>query len=593
MRNAETVLGVIRERGKQALPLEDIYRQLYNPNLYLRAYARLYANKGAMTPGTTTETVDGMSMTKIHRIIEQLRYERYHWTPVRRVHIPKANGKTRPLGIPSWSDKLLQEVVRTILEAYYEPQFSDQSHGFRPQRGCHTALDEIVTKWTGTRWFVEGDISRCFDSLDHTVLLTILREKLQDERFIRLIQQMLQAGYLEDWKYNKTLSGSPQGGVVSPILSNIYLDKLDKYVEQVLIPQYTRGETRRIYAPYFALKGKIAYRRKKGKHEEAKFLFKQLQQLPSYDPQDPDHRRLRYCRYADDFLLSFSGPKAEAEEIKAKLAQFLRDNLKLELSQEKTLITHATSETARFLGYEIVNQQANSKHDQRGWRSLNGRIGLRIPADVVEKQCARYMRDGKIAARPELMHDDEYSILARYQAEYRGVVQYYLPALNVSWLWRLHWVMKTSLLKTLAAKHKSSVKKMARQYQATIDTPQGDKLKCLQVVVERAGKKPLVARFGGIHLQRQKKAVVEDQSSQLIRVQERNEIVKRLLADTCEVCGSTLDVEVHHIRKLSDLKKKGQKEKPLWVQMMSARHRKTLVVCRVCHESIHQGRPIK
>lgn len=590
MRNAETVLGVIRERGKQALPLEDIYRQLYNPNLYLRAYARLYPNKGAMTPGTTTETVDGMSIVKIQHIIEQLRYERYRWTPVRRVHIPKPNGKTRPLGIPSWSDKLLQEVIRSILEAYYEPQFSDHSHGFRPARGCHTALDEIVTGWTGTRWFIEGDISRCFDSLDHSVLLTILREKLHDERFIRLIQQMLQAGYLEDWKYNETLSGSPQGGVVSPSLSNIYLDKLDKYVEQVLIPQYTRGETRRLYAPYWALKSKVANRRKAGRYEEAQALFKQMQQLPSYDPQDPDHRRLRYCRYADDFLLSFSGPKAEAEEIKGKLAEFLRDILKLELSQEKTLVTHASTQAARFLGYEIVNQQANSKHDQRGWRSLNGRIGLRIPADVVEKQCARYMRGGKIACRPELIHDADYSILVRYQAEYRGVVQYYLPALNVSWLWRLHWVMKTSLLKTLAAKYKSSVKKMARQYQATIDTPQGDSLKCLQVVVERVDKKPLVARFGGIHLQRQKKAVVEDRSPRLVRVAERNEIVKRFLADTCELCGSTQAVEVHHIRKLADLKKKGQKEKPLWVQMMAARHRKTLVVCRECHVSIHQGK---
>ncbi len=175
MRKAETVLSVIRERGKRGLPLTDVYRQLYNEELYLRAYGRIYRNDGAMTRGMTDETVDGMSREKILSIIEALRGERYRWTPVRRVEIPKKNGKTRPLGIPTWSDKLLQEVMRLIMEAYYEPQFSDLSHGFRPQRGCHTALASIQRGWTGTKWFIEGDIKGCFDNIDHEVLLKILR----------------------------------------------------------------------------------------------------------------------------------------------------------------------------------------------------------------------------------------------------------------------------------------------------------------------------------------------------------------------------------------------------------------------------------
>lgn len=197
MRDAETVLAIIRDRGKRGLPLERIYRLLYNPALYLRAYARLYPNKGAMTPGSTPETVDGMTLAKIDRLIAQLRHERFRWTPVRRTSIPKANGKRRPLGIPSWSDKLLQEVLRSILEAYYEPQFSDHSHGFRPGRGCHTALRTIQHTWTGTRWFIEGDIASCFDSISHDVLLSILAEKLHDQRVLRLLRQLLQAGYLE------------------------------------------------------------------------------------------------------------------------------------------------------------------------------------------------------------------------------------------------------------------------------------------------------------------------------------------------------------------------------------------------------------
>ena len=229
MQNAETVLNVIRERGERELPLENIYRLLYNRNLYLRAYGRIYSNQGATTEGITAETVDGMSLAKIDRIIEALRYERFRWTPVRRVNIPKPNGTTRALGIPTGPDKLLQEVIRMILEAYYEPQFSDCSHGFRPGRGCHTALSNVTTHWTGVRWFVEGDIKGCFDNIDHDVLLSVLGDKLHDNRFLRLLKYLLKAGYMEDWKYGRTLSGTPQGGVVSPIFSNIYLDRLDKF----------------------------------------------------------------------------------------------------------------------------------------------------------------------------------------------------------------------------------------------------------------------------------------------------------------------------------------------------------------------------
>ena len=302
MRTAATVLNIIQERGKRKLPLEDIYRQLYNPSLYLRAYAKLYPNKGAMTPGTTTETVDAMTMAKIYQIIDDLRQERYRWTPVRRVYIAKKNGKLRPLGLPSWSDKLLQEVIRQLLEAYYEEQFSDHSHGFRPQRGCHTALCTIKQTWNGTRWFIEGDIKACFDRIDHTVLLSILAEKLHDNRFLRLIRHLLQAGYLEEWQYHQTLSGCPQGGVVSPILSNIYLDKLDTFVEQTLLPKYNQGETRSINPQYRILYKRMYRRRKAGKTTEAKALDKMLRQLPIGDPVDPDYRRLRYIRYADDTL---------------------------------------------------------------------------------------------------------------------------------------------------------------------------------------------------------------------------------------------------------------------------------------------------
>ena len=281
MRAAETVLNVIRERGERGLPLENIYRLLYNRELYLRAYGRLYSNQGAMTRGTTAETVDGMSLAKIDRIIDELRHERFQWTTVRRVNIPKPNGKTRPLGIPTWTDKLLQEVIRMILEAYYEPQFSDHSHVFRPGRGCHTALSEVVTHWTGVRWFVEGDIKGCFDNIDHEVLLSVLGEKLHDNRFLRLLKYLLKAGYMEDWKYDRTLSGTPQGGVVSPILANVYLDRLDKFVETVFIPAHTRGTARKYNHQWVNLRSRAGHYRRTGNHAMAAALRKEFQQLPT------------------------------------------------------------------------------------------------------------------------------------------------------------------------------------------------------------------------------------------------------------------------------------------------------------------------
>jgi len=417
MRTAETVLGVIQNRGEQALPLEDVYRQLYNPNLYLLAYARLYANPGAMTPATTIETVDGMSLRKIEAIIEALRMERYHWQPVRRIYIDKKRSKQkRPLGIPSWSDKLLQEVIRLILEAYYEPQFSTHSHGFRPQRGCHTALAEIEHTWKGTRWFIEGDIAGCFNNIQHETLLAILARKLHDNRFLRLIQNLLRAGYLEDWQYRATLSGTPQGGVVSPILANIYLNELDVFVEQALIPEYTRGTARRANPEYRRLMQASWTQHRQGNHETAKQLRRQAQQLPSLDPNDADYCRLRYIRYADDILLGYAGPQTEAWDIKQQLAQFLQQTLRLELSQEKTLITHATTQAAHFLGYAICTQQANDKLGIDDGRRVNGRIGLKVPEGVVDQYCQMYMKQGKPAARPELLYESDYAIARIYPA---------------------------------------------------------------------------------------------------------------------------------------------------------------------------------
>jgi group II intron reverse transcriptase/maturase len=591
MQDAETVLDVIGKRGARGLPVERLYRQMFNPQLFLMAYGKLYSNAGAMTPGATGETVDGMSLAKIEAIISALRGERYRWRPVKRIYIPKKNGKQRPLGLPTWSDKLVAEVVRLLLEAYYEPRFSGRSHGFRPGRGCHTALSEVVEVWKGTHWFIEGDISDCFGSLDHEIMIKILAEKIHDGRFLRLIGHMLKAGYLEDWRWHATLSGSPQGGIASPVLSNIYLDRLDQYVEQRLLPEYNLGGRRRPNPAYQAVEYAIQRARRHADKAEARRLALRRRQLPSQDPADPGYRRLRYVRYADDWLLGFAGPKREAEDIKSKIAAFLREELKLELSQSKTLITHAASQAARFLGYEIRAQHSDTKIT-RNRRAVNGAIGLFVPRAVIRQRCALYMSKGKPAQRGMLLHDDDFTIVAKYQAEYAGLVQYYLLAQDVFRLGRLHWVMETSLLKTLAGKHRSTVTAMARKYKTTTETPAGPR-RCLQVTVERdRGRKPLVTRFGGIPLRRLRTAVLTDQRPVMASAR-RNELIHRLLAGRCELCEDTVNLEVHHVRKLADLSKPGRREKPAWMHLMAMRRRKTLVTCRRCHEDIHAGRATK
>lgn len=587
MRNAETVLGIIRERGKRGLPLEDIYRQMYNPQLYLLAYAHIYANKGAMTPGVTTETVDGMSMAKIERIITQLRYERFRWHPTRRVYIEKKNSvKKRPLGMPTWTDKLVQEVIRLILDAYYDPQFSGHSHGFRPGRGCHTALEEISHTWRGTTWFIEGDISQCFDKLDHDVLIQILAEKIHDNRFLRLIDGALKAGYLQEWHFNQTLSGTPQGGICSPILANIYLDRLDKFIETTLLPAYKRGTKRQKSKEYRHYKYNYLDAVKCGDKAKAKELRYKMQSMPSMETHDPNYRRLRYIRYADDFLLGFAGPRAEAEEIKRQIGEFLCDTLKLELSETKTFITHARDEAAHFLGYEVVIHHNNQKH-LKGKRTINGKVGLKVPMEVVKEKCTHYMQGGKPIHRTELVNDNAYSIITQYQLEYRGLVNYYQMAYNLHRLNRLKWVMETSLTKTLAHKLRISVPKIYRRYGTLIDTEYGPR-KGLQVTVEREGKPPLITRWGGIPLRWKRRAILNDRPAQAWNTS-RTEIVERLLADTCELCGSHDNCQVHHIKALRNLQIKGRAERPQWIITMASRRRKTLVVCQECHSDIHAG----
>lgn len=602
MQTADQLLSAIRKLGEKRLPLTRVYRCLFNEHLFLAAYGKLYRNQGAMTPGTTNDTVDGMSLRRIRTIIDQLRSERFRIRPARRIHIPKKKGVTRPLGIPNFSEKLVQEVLRMILNAYYEPRFRDSSHGFRPERGCHTALEALQQSFTGTTWFIEGDIRGAFDTIDHTVLIDILACDIHDGRLLNLLRLHLQAGVLEDWTYHATYSGTPQGGVLSPLLSNIYLHTLDAYVEDSLVPQYTRGTRRRSNPAYRRCHYRIQMARKRGDLTTAEACEQELRGYPSQDTHDPHYRRLRYIRYADDFILGFIGPKAEAEAIKTHVQTFLHDTLKLELHPEKTLITHARTEHARFLGYAVNVYHVNDKLTRRDGdgshiRSINGKIRLGVPLRLIDERIAPYQQHGTIGNKPHLLDNSVPSIIQTFQSRYRGLVDYYRYAIDRCRFGKLKYVMEIALVKTLAQKLRMSVSQVYRRYRATT-TINGQTYRILRATVTTEHK-TYTFDWGGIPLtvERITDTPINDHRHDF-EVQQywetRSELITRLQANRCEICDAEGPCEVHHVRKLADLKRRwvGRKEKPWWVVKMIAIQRKTLVVCQRCHRAIHNGEPL-
>ncbi|MCP4603497.1 MAG: hypothetical protein GY847_23765 [Proteobacteria bacterium] len=590
MLETQKYLELVRERGEAGKELSRVYRGIRRRNLFLNAYANLYANGGALTPGIDPDdTVDGMSVKRIDNIIEQLEEGTFRWKPVRRTYIAKKHSsKKRPLGIPGWNDKLLQEVIKIVLEAYYEPQFRNSSHGFRPNRGCHTALSEIRHQWKGMKWFIEGDIKGCFDNISHEKLLEIIGKQIQDERLLKLLKGLLKAGYIEDWKYNKTYSGTPQGGIISPLLANIMLNELDTYVEDYVIPKYTQGDKRkRKWNPeYQRLNQRAVRAKKRGDVKAYREAIKKKRHVPVF--LDDGCTWLKYVRYADDFLLGFAGSKKEAEEIKKEIQGFL-ENLMLELSEEKTFITNSRTGKARFLSYHIHtiwNSKVGTCGRGKG-KTGQGNIGLTIPDDVIQTWTEEVKKGETVLHNTAWMNNSDYDIVTAYETKVQGLINYYIMAHDVkSKMGQVRYAYKRSLAKTLAAKHKCSSETIRKKYGVWTE----GRREMFRVVVKREGKKPLIATYGTKPIRRNSYAEIKDEILNFGTT--RTEVVERLLNNTCEICGSRDNVQGHHIKKLSDLKKKyrGQKEPPEWVKRMMAIRRKTLFVCLKCHNEIHQGK---
>jgi len=595
MTSTHKFLEIMHKLGTEQKPVSKVFRRMLDRNLFIAAYTELARNKGRLTPGIDNETIDGTSIDDLETLIEGLRNKTFRWTPVRRTYVPKSNGKMRPIGIPTDTDKLVQMVLKMALESYYEPIFLECSHGFRPQKGCHSSLIEIREHWQGTKWFIEGDIKGCFDNIPHEVILRLLSRRIDDNQILRLIKEMLEAGYMEDWQYHETYSGTPQGGVVSPLLANIVLHELDEYVLNTLIPMYTRGKERKTTLQYRATAYQAYKFTKKGQPKRAAEERKKLRTMSYSDPMESDYRRLRYVRYADDFILGFIGSRTEAEEIKSKIGNWLTENLGLTLSSEKTVITNAHQDRARFVGYEIgviTGDKMEVRTALGGFqykrRTLNGQIQLYVPEDVRLKWVNNYCENGKPTHRSTYLRYSDFEIIHAYGCEWRGILGYYNLAANVHSLRQVEWTMMSSLTATLSGKHKSSRSKMRAKYERTVN---GKKCLVCEVPNPNNPEKPLRAFMGGIPLKIRKKPSLDVDRLVWEPKYGRVELTQRLLADTCELCGIVGNTEVHHINSIKELKQRYKgKELPKWVITMSERNRNTLVVCLDCHDLIHTGK---
>ena len=600
MRSPERVLNSLNEHSKDSsYKFERLYRILFNEELFYVAYQKIASNGGSTTKGSDGRSIDEMSLARIETLIASLKDESYQPHPSRRVHIPKKNGKTRPLGIPAFEDKLVQEVVRMILEAIYEGHFETTSHGFRPKRSCHTALLHIQKTFSGAKWFIEGDIKGFFDNIDHDVLVGILRERISDDRFIRLIRKFLKAGYVEDWTFHNTYSGMPQGGIVSPILANIYLDKLDKYVKEY-IRHFDMGTKRRPgkESNDLANERKRTVRKlkkvKDGTEKAAlvarlKAIEQERAAFPSGDEMDGSYRRLKYIRYADDFILGVIGSKEDALRIKEDIKSFLSESLALELSEEKTLITH-TGKSAKFLGYEItVTRNNHQRRDVQGRlrRTYGKRVRLNVSMATLRDKLLEYgameikLRNGKEIWKPKcrsgLIFNDDLEILDRYNRETVGFCNYYLIANNCVVLHNFRYIMEYSMYKTFAGKYRSTVRKINKKYRLnklfTVKYEHNGLIKS-RTFYKTSFKRRTTAFNGSCDIEPYSIADVS-----------RTNLTDRLKAEKCELCGATGKLIMHHVRNLKDLKGKES-----WKRLMSARKRKTIALCPSCHRLRHLGK---
>ena len=575
---------------------KDLYRLLCREDFLSACYQSIKSKAGNMTPGTDGITLDGYSDKVIEEVIVALKDQSWQFKPVRRKYIPKANGKLRPLGIPAPRDKIIQKGIEMILSVIYEPSFSEFSHGFRSKRSCHSALRTIRSKWSGLKWVIEGDIEGCYDNVDHSILIGILRRKIQDERFLNLIWKLLRAGFEEEGVLKPSNKGCPQGGVASPVLANIYLHNLDIFVHK-LVEKYNYGK-RQANKEYQRLRGKRDrlrfYRDANGKSQprpkseipmyEVRRLSKEMRKHTSKEPMDRNYKRLTYVRYADDWVIGITGSKDFAKDIREKVKVFILEHLKLTLSSEKTHISHLSSDGANFLGFKIKCGGAGTYSGRSITKSETSNLGkskrtvgwqprLFIPMDNIIRRLSKKnfcTSDGfPLKKKGWIVYDDDV-IIARYNSVLRGIRNYYAPADNLgSSMNRINYIVKYSCAHTLAAKHRTRISKQLRRKDSN----------SIKVLLDEVPGKVNPWDFRG------------EKVNEFTLEQAFTSFAARtrvLSSDKCVICGSKDRLEMHHVKAL---RKGGVDIKDNYMlAMMQRMNRKQICICHECHTKIHAGK---
>ena len=598
-----TKLERISELSKQHPEMKfNSIGHLINIEMLKECHYKMDGRKAVGIDGISKEEYNSNLDNNLKQLVEKLKNKSYRPKPARKVEIPKENGKTRPLSIYSYEDKLVQEALRKVLESVFEPHFYSNMCGFRPNRNCHGAIRKLNDMIEGhkTNYILDADIKGFFDNINHDVLINILLERIADERFIRLIRKFMKAGYIEDWQFHNTYSGTPQGGIISPILANIYLDKLDKYIKEYTA-KFDKGKKRKFSREsmdFGNARKRIVRRLKFVKDErqrtklilELKAIEQGRAKYPNGEEMDADYRRMKYARYADDFLVGIIGSKQDAQQIKEDIKNFLADRLALELSDEKTLVTH-TERPAKFLGYEITVRKSNDqRRDKRGRlrRTYGKRVCLNVSTETVRKKLFDWgvleltNRNGKEIWKPKcksgLIFNDDLEILDSYNREIVGFYNYYSIANNCAHaLNNFKYIMEYSMYKTFAGKYKCRTRKVNKKYR-----------KNGRFIVTHMTKTGVKERYfydGGFKRKKPTYKSECDIMPRTIYTAGRTSLVERLKARECELCGATDDLVMHHVRKLKNLQGKES-----WERHMIARKRKTIAVCRSCHKKIHDGK---
>ena len=553
-------LGIIRELSRKNPKWihEQLFRILHKEDIWIAAYENIKGNRGALTAGIDKETLDGFSTSKLKKVQTEVLTERYQFKPVKQTWIPRPDGRKRPLGIPTPNDKLVQEVIRMILEAIYDSNFDDRSFGFRSGKGVHDALEYVEKQIRWVDWVIKGDIEQAYPTIDHNKLCEVLKLRIKDERFMNLIRKSLKCGIYDNPNTIYSKIGVPQGSIVSPILANIYFNELDKWVEKKSQEVYQEGSTKR-HPRYRQLEyqikkvSKLVHNTEQNSKErdqlvkEIKRLIQERNQTPSLLDRGIE---IRYVRYADDWIIGIKGSKELAKQVKEEVGSFLQEHLKQRLDPRKTKIINIRAGKFIFLGYDIYlprNMRMvkyKKGHGQQTTRRQAPMLRMQLPVDKVTKRLSERGYVGYINNKLRPISKGSYTpledavIVNHFRSVWLGLSNFYSGSTNREHLQYIHYLLHSSCAMTLAHRHRSSSSKIFQKHG-----------KRLEILDKKSEPNKVLASFP-YHTSWK----VSDRKWQKARSFKdpftiyANRVSKTRLYKPCCICKSTEKIEMHHVK---------------------------------------------